>query len=120
MSYITLKAENLTKRQIISLLRFRKPMEIDMSSGYIQCPLCKSEGLRDYQRFCSVCGQRLSWKSLWQETHKEELLTDLQNELLNLRDLLNHPNKRMRKMALNGVQNLEKRILELQQKEELL
>lgn len=120
MSFLTLKAENLTKRQVISLLRFRKPMEIDISSGYIQCPLCKSCGLRDYQRFCSVCGQRLSWKPLWQKTHNEELITDLKYEKEYLEGLLNHPNKRVRKIALHGVENLKKRILELQQKEELL
>ena len=46
---------------------YRKPMMVKHYTmyseeyGYYICPECGATNLREYQRHCSECGQRLKW-----------------------------------------------------------
>ena len=60
-----LKAEQLNKRQIISLLQMRRPKEVKVRNGYSVCPTCGALGHTDYARYCNKCGQRLSWNEFY-------------------------------------------------------
>lgn len=68
------KAEELNLRQIISLLSFRKPREAYLTDyKYCSwCPTCHGAIRVEYTKFCSNCGQKLSWNNVYKTLQKEE------------------------------------------------
>lgn len=57
-------------KQIKKALEYRLPKEIGCSSSSccVKCPTCGTTALRDFQAYCSSCGQCLSW-----DTHTDVL-----------------------------------------------
>lgn len=69
-----IKAETLNLRQIISLKSFREPKEVLVNeAGYAECPTCHAAGHLDYVRYCSHCGQRLTWNAWYKAVAREEV-----------------------------------------------
>lgn len=70
MSLRSKKAEDLSIRQINSLLSFRKSREALITLNRFEgatCPTCKSHPGNTYCNFCSNCGQKLSWNNYYKE-----------------------------------------------------
>lgn len=78
MSLSNKKAEELTLPQIISLLSFRKAKNVNLKNEhFIACPTCGNSSLKDYQKFCSCCGQKLNWDIFWKTEDNVEYLLDI-------------------------------------------
>lgn len=70
----SIRAEDLTLRQIISIKRYREPRPLILGSEWPACPACHTLTDADYARFCSNCGQRLDWREFHKVSMKEEIM----------------------------------------------
>lgn len=70
------RAEDLTIKQIISLLQFRRAREVIYTSieHYDRglCPTCKTPPNIEYSKFCVGCGQKLSWNNYYKRSNRED------------------------------------------------
>ena len=57
-----------TKESIDEMISYRTPMKVTefvtlpYGDGFSVCPKCKTFLDREYQAFCTYCGQKLDWK----------------------------------------------------------
>ena len=81
-----LKVEELNKRQVISLMSFRrkKPVKISKRGDTAtECPTCNTPIHFEYSNYCSHCGQKLDWKPFRKIAFIEE---NIQKEAISKKD----------------------------------
>lgn len=102
------RAEELSTRQIISLMSFRKPKEVVFNIGKRAttaciCPVCKTPINIEFSNYCSNCGQRLKWRSLYRRQYEEEALYW---NILDFYKNRNHLNLDSRKKIRRGLKKM--------------
>lgn len=104
-----LKAEDLSTKQIISLMNYRKPREVKIKCGKYDktfCPNC-NHYVQEYKRYCSHCGQRLKWRNYYKSIETQKAIKESFDILWNQRhdDCYNSKQK-----TLSGIKKLVKKM----------
>ena len=105
-----LKAEDLNKKQIISLMGFRKRKSVELifKRTIARCPTCKRPIDVEYINYCTCCGQKLDWKHYSKIVFKNEIIQQEYEYLYDIySDSLSHKEAKIK--ALKGMKKLIKK-----------